>query len=78
MNIRQLEFFLSAADTGSFYAAAEQLYVSRPAISKSISQLESEIGQTLFHRNADGVYLTDTAKMIYPKIQMVVDAFDAL
>jgi DNA-binding transcriptional LysR family regulator len=78
LNIRQLKFFLSAAETGSFYAAAEQLYVSRPAISKSISQLESEIGQPLFHRNADGVYLTDAAKLLYPRIQKVVKEFDIL
>jgi DNA-binding transcriptional LysR family regulator len=78
MNIRQLKFFLSAADTGSFYAAAEQLFVSRPAISKSISQLESEIGQPLFHRNADGVYLTDAAKLLYPKIQKLMEEFDML
>jgi DNA-binding transcriptional LysR family regulator len=78
MNIRQLKFFLTAAETGSFYAAAEQLYVSRPAISKSISQLEDEIGQPLFHRNADGVYLTDTARSLYPRIQGIVDEFETL
>jgi DNA-binding transcriptional LysR family regulator len=78
MNIRQLKFFLSAADTGSFYAAAEQLYVSRPAISKSVSELESEIGQPLFRRTAEGVSMTATAKLLYPKIQKVVDEFDSL
>lgn len=78
MNIRQLKFFLSAADTGSFYSAAEQLYVSRPAVSKSISQLEEEIGQPLFDRNADGVYLTGTGKKLYPKIRRVVENFEAL
>jgi DNA-binding transcriptional LysR family regulator len=52
--------------------------VSRPAISKSIAQLESEIGLPLFYRNADGVYLTDTAQALYPRIQKVVEEFDLL
>lgn len=78
MNIRQLKFFLSAADTGSFYSAAERLYVSRPAVSKSISQLEDEIGQPLFVRKAEGVCLTATGKKIYPRIRRLVEEFEAL
>jgi DNA-binding transcriptional LysR family regulator len=78
LNIRQLKCFLSAADTGSFYAAAEQLYISRQAISKSISLLEEEIGQDLFSRNTDGVYLTELGNALYPEIQKVVLEFDAL
>lgn len=48
MNIRQLEIFTTVAATGSMTKAAQQLFLSQPAISKAIWELEQSIGVRLF------------------------------
>lgn len=78
MDIRQLKLVLAVADAGSIFGAAEQLYLSRPGVSKSIAQLEKEIGVPLFERGADGVRLTDVGRQILPEIRKTVENFDAL
>ena len=42
MELRQLKYFLAVADARSFVAAADTLFISRQAISKSVAQLEQE------------------------------------
>ena len=58
MNLRQLEYFVTIADRGSFTAAAEQLLVSQPSLSQQIIALERELGGGLFERMPRGVRLT--------------------
>ena len=58
MNLRQLEYFVTIADQGSFTAAAEQLLVSQPSLSQQIGALEAELGGPLFERLPRGVRLT--------------------
>lgn len=58
MNLHQLECFVRAASCRSFSLAAKQLYLSQPNLSKSIEQLENELGVSLFHRTNKGVSLT--------------------
>lgn len=58
MNIDQLEYFRSVAKTGSFSQAARELWVSQPALSMAIRQLEEELGYELFDRCNTGVNLT--------------------
>lgn len=58
MNLHQLECFVSAASYHSFSLAARKLYLSQPNLSKSIEQLEKELGVILFHRTNKGVSLT--------------------
>ena len=57
MEIRQLRYFVLAAGKDSFKAAADELFVSRAALSKSVSKLEGELGYALFDRTRDGVCL---------------------
>ena len=52
MNSRQISCFLEAARCGSFTTAAKRLYVSQPTFSRSIAQLEQELGLVLFDRSA--------------------------
>lgn len=78
LDIRQLRQFLAVADTGSFQAAAEQLYISRPAMSKSIAMLEKQTGLTLFARRSGGVSLTEAGAALLPKIRGAVAVFEAL
>ena len=58
MTIKQLEYFSAVAKLLSFSKAAEQLYISQPALSRSILSLEEEIGAVLFDRNKHNVTLT--------------------
>jgi DNA-binding transcriptional LysR family regulator len=55
MNTRQLTHFLAALEHGSLVSAAEQLNISQPALSKSISVLEAQFGQSLFVRLPRGL-----------------------
>lgn len=58
MNLQQLEYFVKIAETKNFTLASQQMAVSQPALSKSISKLEEELETTLFERNNKCVNLT--------------------
>ena len=51
------------------------LYISQPAITKSIKKLESELGLTLFNRGPKGVTLTENGKVFYDFIKTGVESF---
>ena len=53
--------------TGSFHKAAEMLYISQPALSTSVSNLEKRLGLILFERSKKGVKPTPPAKISFPK-----------
>ena len=58
MNILSLKYAVTVARCGSISAAAEQLAMNQPNLSKAIKELESEIGITLYERSAKGMQLT--------------------
>ncbi len=60
-----LVYFMAAAEEGSFSAAARRLYLSQPAISMKISQLERSIGRPLFDRSTQKPQLTETGRQLY-------------
>jgi DNA-binding transcriptional LysR family regulator len=57
-SLRQIRYFISVADTGSFTQAANRCFVAQPALSRQMAQLEDELGFALFVREARGVQLT--------------------
>lgn len=63
MNLQQLEYFVKIAETKNFTLASEQMAVSQPALSKSISKLEEELRATLFERNNKSVKLTSQGEI---------------
>lgn len=67
--------FNCVAETGSISQAAKLLYVSQPAISKAITNLEESLNQVLFIRNSRGVKLTEEGQLLY---QYTKEAFDIL
>lgn len=67
--------FNCVAETGSISQAAKLLYVSQPAISKAIMNLEESLNQVLFIRNSRGVKLTEEGQLLY---QYTKEAFDIL
>ncbi|MEO1528091.1 MAG: LysR family transcriptional regulator [Planctomycetota bacterium] len=63
MDIDQLHYFQSLADTKSFTASAKQMGLSQPAFSRSIQRLEDEFGQPLFERKTRSVELTEAGQL---------------
>ena len=47
MEIRQLMYFIQIVKSGTYSAAAKQLYLSQPALSKAVKHLEEELGAKL-------------------------------
>ena len=78
MNIRQLEFFCSAARSGSFSVAARERGVSVQAVSKSIHELEEEVGGQLFVRAGRGMSLTPLGRTLLDPALKAVESFDAV
>ncbi|HEY9546052.1 MAG TPA: LysR family transcriptional regulator [Solimonas sp.] len=66
MDTQALAAFTEIADSGSFTQAALALHLSQPAISKRITTLEQQIGQSLFDRIGRRVRLTDAGRALLP------------
>lgn len=66
LELNQLQAFLAVADHHSFSAAAEQLHLTQPAISKRISALETRVDQVLFDRIGRHITLTEAGEVLYP------------
>ena len=80
IDIRQLEYFVGAACSGSYAAAARRLFVSPQAVSKGIASLERSWGCSLFERgpkgialSAHGVELLDQAKLTLASVKRLDD-----
>lgn len=58
MNILHMKYAVEVAKVGSLNKAAESLYVALPNISRSIRELEADLGITVFDRTAKGMVLT--------------------
>lgn len=76
MELRQLVYFVEAANVGSFSAAAESQFVSHQALSKSIAQLERELGVNLFDRSSKGIVLTDEGRKLLRSAKGILDDVD--
>jgi len=76
MTLLQIKYFITVVSTGSVSKAAPQLFVSRPAISRALKELEEEMGVPLFARTASGLELTKIGRVVYSnfkKIQQVLN-----
>jgi len=76
MDIPSITYFLAAAENLSFSAAARNMYVSQPSISKSIAKLEDELGLTLFSRSGKTVQLTAAGQQLYFDFKTMLQFFD--
>lgn len=73
MQIKQLEYFLTASECRSMSEAAEKLYITQPTLSASISALENELGISLFMRTNKGIALTLQGMEILEECQSIVE-----
>lgn len=78
MEIRQIQYFLSIVDTGSFSAAADEHYISQSSLSKKIIALEKELGTPLFDRSKHKVFLTDAGEVFLEHARKIHIAYKAM
>lgn len=69
LKLRHLQCFLAVAQTKSVQRAAESLSITQPAVSKTLSELESILGFRLFERGRHGATLTDEGLVFAPYAQ---------
>ena len=75
MNIRAIEYFVETVKYENFTKAANSLYVSQPALSKAIQNLEIELNVILIDRNAKEFKLTAEGEKVYAYGKEVLDFF---
>lgn len=74
-NLSSYWIFYTVANAGNISKAAKELYISQPAISKSIQKLEESLNCKLFSRSSRGVILTDEGNLLYGHVK---EAFETL
>jgi len=77
-NYNLYKIFLTVAKCKNLTKASELLYISQPAITMNIKQLEETIGGKLFERKNKGVELTTLGQLLYNRVNPLVDQLDSL
>lgn len=72
MNLRQLHVFASVVKHMSVSLAAEELFITQPAVSQQIRGLEQQLGVKLFERTHTGLLLTESGEAIHPHVQAII------
>lgn len=78
LDLKNLHCFVAVAEHLNFSRAAEQLFISQPALSIRIKALEQELGTSLFYRTHQQVYLTDAGAVLLPEIRLILEQINAL
>ncbi len=71
MDFNQVRYFLALADTLNFTRAAEQCFVSQPALTQAIKRLETELGGDLVHRKTNHIELTGLGRSLRTHFQQI-------
>lgn len=72
ISFEHYRIFYEVAATGSFSAAAKRLYVTQPAVSQAVAQLEKQLKTPLFSRSARGVVLTAEGAVLFEHVRTAV------
>ena len=73
VDLQLYKVFYTVARKKSITGAAEELFISQPAVSQAIKQLESLAGSQLFIRSPRGVLLTDEGKLLFSYIEKAME-----
>src|SRR5439155_11502473 len=77
VELRHLRYFVAVAEAENVLRAAiQKLYVSQPAVSRQIHDLEDELGVQLFQRNGKAISLTDTGRVFLREARAVLERTD--
>jgi len=78
ISIKQLEVFVAIATSGSVRAAAERLYVTQPAVSMALAELERQLNGQLFDRERGRLHLSPRGKETLPMAQEIIERIHEL
>lgn len=78
MNIRQLQIFKTVCEEGSITKAAQKLYISQPAVSTTIIELEEYLGFDLFDRVSRNIVLNEKGQVFLNKAVILLDHYNDL
>lgn len=78
MKIRHLRIFKMVCEEESITKASEKLFITQPAVSNAIRELESYLGIYLFDRISRKIYLNETGKLFLAKVVKLLDLYDDL
>lgn len=78
MTLQQLKYIIVIAECGSITSAAQKLLVAQPSLSKSVSELEKEMGITIFYRNNRGAYLSEEGSKFLSYARQVIEQAELL
>ncbi len=73
MNIKHIQYVLTVLREGSITAASKKLYVSQPALSQTIKQIEQDLGACIFDRTTDPISLTYAGQKYVEAAQQMLD-----
>ncbi|MCM0592945.1 MAG: LysR substrate-binding domain-containing protein [Gloeotrichia echinulata DVL01] len=73
MTLDQLKIFVAVAEHLHFTRAAEELYITQPAVSAAIQSLEQEYGVKLFHRIGRHIEMAEAGKLLQVEAQKILD-----
>lgn len=73
IDLNLFKVFYKVVECGNITKASEKMYVSQPAVTKSIKQLEEKVGGTLFIRTRKGVELTEEGKVLYTYVKKIIE-----
>lgn len=78
MNIHQVLSVITIAKTQSISGAAEALFMSQPAVSLQLKNLEEELGFSVFNRTSKGLVLTEKGQLFYDDALQVYNSWNKL
>lgn len=78
MNVNLLKAFITVVNEGSFSRAAEQLFISQPALSQNIKHLEARFDMPLIKRHAHGLSLTEGGQILYNHAKKICTDFESM
>lgn len=78
MEMKQVKYFLTVAELGSFSAAADNLYISQSSLSKQIMALEKEFGFALFDRSKRNIVLTEAGSTFRKYARRLNDDYEEM
>src|SRR5688500_18807169 len=73
MDLRQLHYFVSIVDAGSFSRAAAALNLAQPSLSRQVALLETDLGQRLLTRTGRGVAPTEAGEALLVHARAMLD-----
>ncbi|MBQ4485520.1 MAG: LysR family transcriptional regulator [Oscillospiraceae bacterium] len=78
MTLQQLKYIIAIVESGSITTAAQRLFIAQPSLSKSVAELEKEMGITIFNRSNRGVYLSEEGTKFLSYARQIVEQTELL